>query len=108
MPRRAKVSTIEVFRYKFAEVPMPRRAKELAYWFEFRKRNFYSATVTTRGPSIAAVRPATLGLTTVSCAITAVGEVFGQCKHKVLASDPTPHQSALTVGQHNLCVLPSA
>ena len=69
---------------------MPRRAKELAFGFKKKKKNLYSATVPTRGPSIAAVRPATLGLTPVDWVITAVGEVVGQCKHKVLASDPFP------------------
>ena len=56
-----------MFKYKFAEVRMSRRAKELAYLIK-KEIDLYSATVTTSGPSIAAVRPATLGLTTVAWA----------------------------------------
>ena len=52
MPRRAKVSTIEIFKYKFAEVPMPRRAKELAFWFYKRKKGLYTDAVPARSPLI--------------------------------------------------------
>ena len=90
MPRRAKVTTIEILSTNLQRFPCPGGQRNLLMGFEKKEKNLYSAAVPTRGPSIAAVRPATLGLTPVDWAVMAVGEVVGQCKHKVLASDPFP------------------
>ena len=77
MPRRAKVSTIEIFRYKFAEVPMPRRAKELAFWFYKEKKFIYRR----RACEESVNRGVNHDTRTNSCKLgyVPVGKVVGQC-----------------------------